>query len=1005
MYKPTDYRTPLAQAIALALGVATLTPAFAQGTDAQGTEEPAAELEEIVVTGIRASLISAMDIRRESSGVVDAITAEEMGKFPDQNLAEALQRIPGVSIDRFNGEGSRITVRGMGPEFNLVLLNGRTMPTAGGRSFDFNDIASEGVSAVKVFKTGRADLPTGGIGATVNIETARPLDNPGLQGVISGKAVHETSSQDSDVGNLSEVTPEFAGIFSNTFADGRFGILLSGSYQERDNREENASVDNWQPNGQLNGGIVNDNNQREDGTWWHPQNVGYGWSDISRTRINGQAVLQWAPTDRVTATLDYTYSELELEKDSNSVGIWFQNPNVEATINERGTVTQVSQAGGDFSTNIARDHTIKENDSLGLNLAWQATDDLKLTLDAHSSSSELRGGDIGGETLSSANFIIGNTSCPWCDPNAGFGPPTADLNVKSASYGSGGIPTMSYDFKYPDGSINAEYRPSDIGSLFGQAFNTQVENDVDQLQLGGSWKNADEGAISRIDFGYGYTNQESATQNAYSGLLPAGFWLTSAQYWADDKWNRGNYRGLLSGFSNGGGFSNANFFTTSFGNALSQFETIGTNDPISSVYWPGWGADYQDPSGTRGRFWSGPLSNNGTSVVEETIHSLYTQMVMSGEFNGFPVNAVLGLRYDDTSMESSGQEVPATAIVWVGGNEFQYEKADPTNVTGDGNNEFWLPSLDVDVDVMDDVKGRFSYSRSIARPPIGALSPTRTFEGNPNVRNRKVTAGNPELLPYVSDNFDLSLEWYYAPGSYVSAGYFRKKVDNFLISTIVQRTFDGLTDPYVGAAAEQARAQLTAEGIPTTDQNVFARVNQNLGVPLTTPIRAEPDDPLAVFDVTTTTNAEIGNLYGWELAVQHMFGDTGFGIQANATIVSGDVDANRNVINQSFALPGLSDSANFTVFYENHVVSTRLAYNWRDEFLSGFDQYGSPVYNESYQQLDFNATWFATEDLSVFFEAINITEEVQRTYVRYEEQFLRGNQYGARYNIGARYRF
>ena len=117
------------------------------------------------------------------------------------------------------------------------------------------------------------------------------------------------------------------------------------------------------------------------------------------------------------------------------------------------------------------------------------------------------------------------------------------------------------------------------------------------------------------------------------------------------------------------------------------------------------------------------------------------------------------------------------------------------------------------------------------------------------------------------------------------------------------------------------------------------------------------------------------------------------------------VDADRDVIGQEFALPGLSDSANLAVFYENDKVSARLAYNWRDEFLSGFDRFGSPVFTEEYAPLDANVTWFATEQLALFFEAINITEEVQRIYVRYPEQFIRGNQYGARFNIGARYNF
>jgi len=409
-------RSPLAAGIALALGATAVAPAFAQDTNDE-------VIEEIITTGIRGSLMQSMDRKRDAKGVVDAITAEDIGKFPDQNLAESLSRITGVSIDRSNNEGSEITVRGMGPEFNLVTLNGRSMPTAGGRSFDFGDIATEGVRAVEIYKTAKAGLPTGGIGATVNIITAKPLERPGFQSVVSAKAVHETSSSSASVANLDEFTPEIAGMFSNTFANDTIGVLLTASYQERDNREENAEVAFWTPNGQLDlnnpTGIINNNNRRADGVFWHPQNIGYGWSDISRDRLNSQLVLQYAPTDRITATLDYTYSEVEFEKDANSTGIWFECPNIEATINERGTVTEVSQACGDYSTNVSREHTIKENDSLGFNLDYMVNDALTLTLDMHSSSSELKGAGVGDEpTITSANLIIGNTNCPWCDPTS-----------------------------------------------------------------------------------------------------------------------------------------------------------------------------------------------------------------------------------------------------------------------------------------------------------------------------------------------------------------------------------------------------------------------------------------------------------------------------------------------------------------------------------------------------------------------------------------------------------
>ncbi|MFU8831856.1 MAG: TonB-dependent receptor, partial [Wenzhouxiangella sp.] len=703
MDKPIFRKTALAQGIALALGVSMVPPAFAQaaedtGATASEQTEAASLIDEIVVVGFRRSLVDSMDVRRESMGIVDAITALEIGKFPDQNLAEALQRIPGVSINRVNNEGSQITVRGFGPEFNLVTLNGRSMPTAGSRSFDFNDLATEGIKSVEVYKTSEASLPTGGIGATVNISTPRPLDRPGFIGVISAKGVHETSSSDAQIRDLDEVTPEIAGFYSQTFADDKFGVLINASFQARDNREEFAVVDNWRPNTPLrDGATVVSNNQRADGTFWHPQNIGYGWNEVSRDRINAQAVLQFAPTERFTATLDYTYSELETESDANSVGVWFEDSGTTAvTINERGTVVDlVSAAPADYATNISRSHTIKENDSLGLNLAWQATDSLKLSLDAHTSSSELRGGNIAGEPGSSANLIIGNTGCPWCaDAGPEFGPATASIGQKTAFFPGSGIPLFDVSFLAPDGSPQDFLLPSDLGSLFGQAFNTKLENDIDQLQLKGSWTNLSAGAISRVDFGYSRTEQTFRNRNAFSGQLPAGFWLTSAQYWPDDGWQSGNLGGLLNNFSNGGNFSLDQFFTVGFDAAVNQFETIGVGDPIEEVFWPGWGPDFQDPSGTRGRFWSGPLGNVGDALVDETIDAFYTQAVVEDEINGRPFTAVFGLRYEDTDLKSSGQEVPATAIVWIGGNEFAFEFApDPTFRSARANNKFWLPSI------------------------------------------------------------------------------------------------------------------------------------------------------------------------------------------------------------------------------------------------------------------------------------------------------------------------
>ena len=204
----------------------------------------------IVISGIRKSLESSVDLKRGASGLVDGIVAEDIGKFPDTNLAESLSRISGVSIERSNGEGTRITVRGMGPDFNLVLLNGRQMPGSsfdGGapssRSFDFSNLASDGIAALEVFKTSRASSPTGGMGATVNVRTQRPFDIKDTIAQVGVKLVNDqTASNLPQEIQGKSATPELSAIYSTQSKDGTFGIALMGTYQVRDSGYNQAAV-------------------------------------------------------------------------------------------------------------------------------------------------------------------------------------------------------------------------------------------------------------------------------------------------------------------------------------------------------------------------------------------------------------------------------------------------------------------------------------------------------------------------------------------------------------------------------------------------------------------------------------------------------------------------------------------------------------------------------------------------------------------------------------------
>ncbi|HJY38413.1 MAG TPA: TonB-dependent receptor, partial [Steroidobacteraceae bacterium] len=396
-------RSPIAQAISLILGTAVALPAFAQ------TSEP---LEEVVVTGIRGSLTSSMNLKRDGQGVIDGIVAEDIGKFPDTNLAESLQRISGVSIDRSSiGEGQRVTVRGVGPDFNLVLLNGRQMPVSSiqdtvasdSRAFDFANLASEAISAIEVYKTSRASTPTGGIGATINIKTARPLDNPGLHTSLGVKGVIDDSGQNlPDHLKGDEITPEVSGIYSQTFGDDKFGVSLSASYQERNSGFNQAAVgngwrafagdeNNWgtipQPGQPGSERIVNRPDATD--TYSVPQNLGYSVNGIERTRTNGQLALQWRPLDALTATLDYTYSENKIATQRNELSVWF-NFGPSSSSWTDGPVAGplvyselIPGANSDLSMGGAKFASKNENKSLGFNLAWEASERLGFQLDYH----------------------------------------------------------------------------------------------------------------------------------------------------------------------------------------------------------------------------------------------------------------------------------------------------------------------------------------------------------------------------------------------------------------------------------------------------------------------------------------------------------------------------------------------------------------------------------------------------------------------------------------------
>ncbi|MGL1959058.1 MAG: TonB-dependent receptor [Colwellia sp.] len=978
----------LAVYISAAITAGFNTSVMAEEAELQETKKQ--EIEVIEVQGIRGSLTRAMNVKRDMSGVVDAISSEEMGKFPDSNLAESLQRITGVSVSRSNGEGSQITVRGFGPDFNLVTLNGRQMPgTGNSRSFNFENLASDGVSALEVYKTARAEKPTGGLGATVNIVTIKPLSSPGEKLSVSAKAMHDSSNEAGD-----DVTPEFSALYSNTFADESLGFAFAINHQRRDFQQQSANIQGWQANvdlpTNLDPDLVIDPRAIDDegnriGDHFFPRDMNYGISDTQRERTNGYVVFQYAPIDDVILTLDYTASKATTGNNSIGWGLWNDyGGNINSyEIDENGTVIYADISGNDGSFTANRGTTEVEAESIGFNIDWIATDTLYFRVDYHNSTNKADNGKDKGMG-SQGSLVLGSDQ----------------LSTKIYDYRTGEIPHG--EILWNNGTN--ELATSEIDSHFSQFTHSPGESEVEQLQLDATWEN-DMFDIPLVDikFGIARTEQKIGGSSAWSGLI--GGFLFNPNYTAmlpDGMFTRHNTSKFLDAFDGGGSDLSTNYYYTfDFDELVARSTAFLTNDVLG-------GDDY---------FATTAYHDMGTvtsSSVQEDTSSIYIQGSLEFDVFDFPVQMNIGARYEETEVTSEVLQPVPTTVWWKGGSEWhtQYLPGENNFIELTGEHDVFLPMIDIKVDITDDLVGRVSWGKTIARAPLGSLAGGRNLSGSPKIGSRNGSEGNTNLQPYESTNFDLSFEYYYADASYASVGYFRKEVKNFIGSQIASTTIDGFNDIYLGPRWVQAVADIEARDEQATNDAIFAQIQAN-GSALNDQGYLVPTaaDSLMDWDITRPFNApDNKTVDGFEVAFQHVFGESGFGVGVNGTMVDGDVEFDVESLDQQTPLTGLSDSANFQAFYEKDGLSVKLTYAWRDEYLIGVGQNeGSsdnpPQYAKEFGQLDMSVNYDVTEQLTVFFEGLNLNDETEQGFGRYEEQFLYARQYGPRYTLGARYSF
>lgn len=902
-------------AVAVSGAIPMMVPSFAVAQDAV--------VEEIVVTGIRGSLKRAQDIKRNASGVVDSIAAEDLGKFPDLNVAESLQRVPGVSIDRSGGEGQSVTVRGLGPKFNTVLLNGRQIATdTGDRSFSFDTLAAEQIVGADVLKSGVASYQEGGIGATINVKTSRPLDNPGLQIAGSVKAIYETLSEDS--------TPAASLLISNTFANDTFGVSLAVSHTERDVQINRIQTAGWRP-----GQTISNN---RDGVLFNNAYIPRNWDQIvdeqERTRTNVGLTLQFAPSDDVTVTLDGFVSKFEVDSLVTDLASWFEPDRVGSGAIDPSTGTLINfsqeiglnQGSGDPATDFVsttRNSRDSTTDGFGLNVEWAINEQLTASIDASTSSAE---NDQAGRNRFNVIGIINNYSFD----------------------GTGSTPTVQHD-GFGGGALPS----ADRARLhYNERNGVTNEDQIDEVKLDLEYF-SDSEMIESIRFGVYNQSRENTRFQVFGNQCAFCGYQVAAP----------NSTVGLTAFTANNFFPGLiDTFYAYDGDAYEAF-LASTGNPVT------------------------PTLQNNRYTINEDISSAYVDGIFNFSIGEMPLTVNAGLRYaeteiDVTAIQSFISDVVPTSDLTLFSNRF----GPATTITEGGKYDNILPSLNMKLELNEDMVLRFAAYESLTRATMAELSPSTTFN-EPRRQNLTAQGGNPALEPFESTNFDLGFEWYYGDGNVFSVAYFNKEVGNFVTTLTGAETFT-LADRSSATGFRCADA-LCAPGALVAGQDIVATTEELNG-------QSE------VYRVTRPQNGESADVDGFEVAVTHLF-DNGFGISANATFVDSNVSLGASQ-SETFALEGLGDSQNLVVFYENDTWQARIAYNNREEFLRQIDNgfNGEPVNTEEFGQVDLFASYNINDTMSVFFEGINVTEEELVQNGRFANQTYNIEDNGARYAVGIR---
>jgi len=939
-------------------------PAYA-AEETTAEAKKADDIEVIQVTGMLGSMKAAALLKRTDGRIVDAIVAEDIGKLPDNNIAEALQRITGVSINSDFGVGESVSIRGLSQ--NRVELNGRSTVGDDRDGISLNDYPSSFLKTIEVVKSPTADMIEGALGGTVSMKTVRPLELDKLTGAISLDGEYSDKTEN--------IAPVFSGSIGNNWDFGNagtFGAIAMLAYQDREIRQDEfgsrmsyRTIDGIAGNAEDGQVIVRDQHAVE-------QYV----EKRKRTALN--LSLQWAPeSGDGMVYLDLSGTKRSGEQAGNSI------------LGVAGAVeTNANTSQG--STGLLNNYTLvnefaipktysefRETDSFSnaLGAEWNLTDNILISGEVSVASSESNNPD--------SEFTLRPISRSDFDGT------------------EGSLTNHRYDGVFMQSGDKLPSIVHSDATAFTSADNLALRSFVSELDITENEETAirfdieiDEPIasvewLSKIKTGVRATKRDyefTKTRAEFSDMYKEAFYLDAngavteqlKTMWIDD------FNSAYPG----------SFTTLAHDNSFDQTGQSGQNDLLTAAFYNGLSNPSQAYAQLQNLLAGTNMATTGSLVdnqefengayrdITENTAAIYASFYLDFD----DISAIVGGRYVTTDLESG---------VYLDDGE---------KVDGENDYADFLPSLNVTYSVTDDTYIRFAAAKVMRRADFNDLSPA--FE----IRNEYATAsqGSIALDPHRATQFDVSVEHYFGEGNMVSFAIFYKDVESFLTDSqscvADSRTVDGqnVTEYY-------SICQLETAGV-TTENMVFSTISDPvLGEAAVGELR---DAGLTGIDTTTQTNGESGKVQGFEIAYQQHFDFlpgawSGLGLSANYTYADSEQPKEADLPVKPL-LEISKNTFNLQTFWEYEQVALRLAYNYRDEYLDEESEKRVLNYSESYRsargQLDFSASWDINEHFTVVANATNLTGEAS-SYESTAGDIWKYTEADRRYTVGVRAKF